>query len=129
VVKEFCFAMKVGSPQIKQEGSDAKVIFQVGGGVGIAHDLYRTMGNIDVCTESELLEFKVLTSIPAWQDNRRAGTNHWYVDFATRLLRFCPSILRFYPPLRFCPPLSQFRNSTGLHQIRFCDISHHGLLN
>ena len=23
------------------------------------HDLYRTMGNIDVCTESELLEVKV----------------------------------------------------------------------
>ena len=28
-------------------------------GVGIAHDLYRTMGNIDVCTKSELLEVKV----------------------------------------------------------------------
>jgi hypothetical protein len=28
-------------------------------GVAIAHDLYRTIGNTDVCTESELLKVKV----------------------------------------------------------------------
>jgi hypothetical protein len=28
-------------------------------GVPTAHDLYRTMGNIDVCTESKLLEVNV----------------------------------------------------------------------
>ena len=28
-------------------------------GVATAHDMYRTMGNIDVCTESELLVVKV----------------------------------------------------------------------
>jgi hypothetical protein len=28
-------------------------------GVATAHDFYRTVGNIDVCTESELLEVNV----------------------------------------------------------------------
>jgi hypothetical protein len=31
VVKEFCYAMKGGSPQIRGDGGDANVIFQGGG--------------------------------------------------------------------------------------------------
>jgi len=53
-VKEICYAIKGCSTQIRRDGD-----CNFRSGLAIAHDLYGTMANIDVCTESELLEVKV----------------------------------------------------------------------
>ena len=56
--------MKGGSPQIQREG-DALRTYYLGGrdpefsGVATAYNLYRTMENIDVCIQFELLEVNV----------------------------------------------------------------------
>jgi hypothetical protein len=64
VVKEFCYAINGDSPQIRPRRWQRQRNF-LGrrglecSGVDAAHDLYRTIGNHDVCTEFELLEVKV----------------------------------------------------------------------
>jgi hypothetical protein len=63
MMKEFYYAMNGGSPQIGHKGNNANVIFRWEGseysGVATADELYRTMGNIGVCIEFELLEVNV----------------------------------------------------------------------
>ena len=64
VVEESCYAIKGGSPQIKREGDDAILIFEVAEVKSIREwlkhiNLFKIIGNIDISTESELLEVKV----------------------------------------------------------------------
>jgi hypothetical protein len=62
VVKEFYCAIKGGSTQIRRERDDANLILGGNGleplKVAIALDLYRTIGNIDVCTSLSCLTSK-----------------------------------------------------------------------
>ena len=64
MVKEFYYAneRRLSVNQARRRRCERNFLAERGPdclGVAIAHDLYRTMGNIDVCAESELLEVKV----------------------------------------------------------------------
>jgi hypothetical protein len=75
VVEEVCCAIKGDFPQIKREDDNANIIFTRRGsgysGVPTKYDLCKTIGDINACTDFEMLEVKV-TSVPTWRKTHRA---------------------------------------------------------
>jgi hypothetical protein len=65
LLKELCCAIK-GTYRIRKSGARATMRIEFSSGRGLEylrlateHDLYKTIGDIDVCTEFEILKVKV----------------------------------------------------------------------
>ena len=63
MVKELCFAINGDIPQTRREGDDAKVFSGGRGsecsGVAMEHDLYKSLGDIDMCRKFDMFEVKL----------------------------------------------------------------------